>query len=385
MRLESYKPFFLLAALMLAFFGGAVKTYAQSTDPSGRTRAITTAVPFLLICPDSRHGGMAETGTAIAEGPNGLFWNPAALTQDTRKFGFAVNYSPWLYRIVPDINLFYVPAYYNFGERGGVAGAALTFFSLGNIEYTNQDGIKTGEFNASEFAFSTHYSHLITKTLSAGVGLRYIFSSLIGASAGQPNTKPGQSFAGDIYVHWDKPFRVQGRDLRLRIGGTITNLGAKMNYTQSSSRDFIPTNLRLGWGLTYAFDEYNSITFTNDFSKLMVPSAGGNKQVPYLTGVFESFGDAPDGFAEELREIIPSVGAEYWYNNLFSARMGMFYEASDKGNRQFMTLGAGIRFRVFTLDAAYLVPFTQRHPLEHTLRFSLSFQFGDVNDTPRRR
>ncbi len=362
---------------------GLSRMQAQAPNPVGQTKAITTAVPFLLIAPDSRSGGMGETGVAIARGANAMHWNLSALAFSDKRFGFAVNYNPWLRSLgIPDINLAYLPAYYNLGDNKGTLGAELRFFSLGNIQLTDDNGIETGTYNASEFAVATGYTIKITDDLSAGTAIRYVQSNLANASAigGISNTRPGRSVAGDITMYYQKQTELKAGNgtaipLQYSFGVAITNIGAKMNYTDTQNKDFIPTNLRVGYGLKFHLDDYNTLTFTNDFNKLLVPSEGGTSDKTVLEGIFSSFRDASGGGREELQEIIVSSGLEYWYNELFAARAGVFLEHKDKGNRKFMTFGAGVKFNVVTIDFAYLQPFETQHPLQGTLRFSVGFEF----------
>lgn len=351
---------------------------------NGAACAITTAVPFLLIAPDSRSGALGEAGVAVNNSPAALHWNPSILAFSEKQFGFSLNYSPWLRALgIPDINLAYLPAYYNFGPRGGVISGGITFFSLGDINLTDQVGNPIGVINPSEFALSTAYARQVTDNFSAGVSLRYVHSNLTGATTiGGLSTRPGQSFAGDLHMFYTKDFVFQRRtDMNFSWGLNISNLGAKMNYTNTAERDFMPANLRLGYALRIDLDEYNSFAFTNDFNKLLVPFSNNpvdDASKSVVEGALASFNDAPGGLSEELSEITTSIGVEYWYNNLFALRTGYFYEDPLKGNRKFATLGAAIRFNVFTLDLSYLVSIRRNHPLANTLRFSLSFEFGEA-------
>lgn len=386
-----------LLALTLISFSVWGSLAAQSNPPvrcgapdgsrtglTGAACAITTAVPFLTIAPDSRSGALGEAGVAINNSPSALHWNPSILAFSEKQFAFSLNYSPWLRALgIPDINLAYLPAYYNFGPKGGVIGGAITFFSLGNINLTNEVGEPIGVINPSEFAISTAYARQVTDKLSAGVSLRYVHSNLTGTTTvGGVPTKPGQSFAGDLHMFYSTDFVYRRRtDMNFSWGVNISNLGAKMNYTNTAERDFMPANLRLGYALRVDLDEYNSFAFTNDFNKLLVPfgeSATDDAQKSVVEGALSSFNDAPGGISEELTEITTSIGVEYWYNNLFALRTGYFYEDPLKGNRKFATLGAAIRFNVFTLDMAYLISIRRNHPLANTLRFSLSFEFGEA-------
>jgi len=376
-------------ALLILFYGLLTNMFttsgtlwAQTTTTGARTNAITTAVPFLLICSDSKSGGLGEAGVALAHnnGANAMYWNPSAMAFLPKRFGFGVNYTPWLRALgIPDINHGYLPVYYNMGEKGGVVGASLTYFSLGDIQFTNDGGIETGRFSANEFAFSVSYAHLITENLSAGASLRYIRSNLAGATQfGGITTEPGQSVAGDISIFYKKQFKTKSLPITLTAGANISNIGSKMRYTQSTTTDFIPTNLKIGYALKFEIDEYNAITFTNDFNKLLVPSPmpdGSHRSKALLEGMFGSFGDAPGGFKEEMQEFNISVGTEYSFNDRFMVRAGLFYEAPNKGNRKFITLGAGFRFSVVELNFAYLASLEQNHPLQNTLRFSLNLDF----------
>jgi hypothetical protein len=349
-----------------------------SSNELGQTRAITTAVPFLIIAPDARSGALAEAGVAVSTGAASNYWNPSALAFAERQFGIGVNYTPWLRALgIPDIHHAYVPMYYNFGKKGGVLGASLTYFSLGQIQFTDQSGNNIGQFDPNEFAISLAYAHKIVNNLSVGVGLRYIRSNLAGSTnIGGQTSNPGNSFAGDVSLLWVKPFAIRSKKgnlpMEFRLGMNISNIGAKMSYFATTRRDFIPTNLRLGYAFKIDIDDYNSIMFTQDINKLMVPSEGGQADVPLLEGIFTSFGDAKGGAAEELKEINTQLGLEYWYNKLFALRMGYFFEDKDKGGRQFLTIGAGLRFRMFSVDFSYLFSPIQNHPLQNTLRFGIN-------------
>ena len=403
--MNSISKLTLAFSLLLSLFGQSLLAQTANTNGSS-IKAITTAVPFLLICPDSRSGGMGETGVAYADNAYATHHNLSGLAFAEHKFGFAMNYTPWLRRLVPDINLGYLSGYYNISERAGVVAASLRFFSLGKIIFTDEQATEVGEFNASEFALDAGYTRKITSNLSMGAALRFIYSNLAGGTTTSfGSTKPGLSFAGDINLLYTKDFKVaskSGKDLpiTLRYGLNISNIGAKISYTNTNQRDFIPTNLKTGLLMRFNVDEYNSVAIGFDLNKLMVPSAGGQSDKALLDGMFTSFGDAAgipildendslqyndkgkvitekgSRFKEEMREINLSIGMEYWYNKLFAARVGYFYEAPDKGNRHFITIGAGLRYRVFGLDFAYLAALSQNHPLQNTLRFSLTFDFN---------
>lgn len=356
------------------------------TNVTGQSGPLTTAVPFLLINPDSRSGGLGDAGVAIANGPNALFWNPAALAFTENQWGMGLNYTPWLRGLgIPDINLFYVPGYYNLGEKGGVIGAALTYFSLGQITFRDGQGIDQGTFTANEFAFSVSYSRKLTKYLSGGASLRYINSNLAGAQIiGGISLNPGESVAGDIAFYFSKPFAWGKTPMTWNWGVNISNIGAKMSYSGDvNQREFIPTNLRLGTAFKADLDDFNSITWTLDMNKLMVPSnAQDRRDQSLISGMFSSFGDA--SFREELAEITFSTGVEYWYNQLFAGRLGFFHEDPTKGGRQFVSLGVGLRLQEkFSFDFAFIQPLRANHPLQNTLRFSLAYEMAAKKSSRR--
>ncbi len=371
----------LLTCVSLLAIAGNKAVAQQVTSAGTDVQAITTAVPFLMIAPDSRHGALGDAGVAIADNSNAMHWNLSGLAFTDKQMGFGLSYTPWLRQLVPDINLSYLSGFYNLGERQGVVAASIRYFSLGEIIFTDENAIEYGRFNANEFAIDGGYTRKVSENLSAGVALRFIYSNLAAnASVGSLITKPGTSIAGDINLLYTKDFDGGNTPLNLRLGMNLTNIGAKISYTNANNQDFIPTNMRLGFALKGELDEYNSITFTTDVNKLMVPTAGGQSDATLIDGMFSSFGDAPGGFSEELREFSISSGFEYWYNNLFAARAGLFLEDATKGNRKFVTLGAGVKYNVFALDFAYLASLTQNHPLQNTLRFSLSFDFDPTGN-----
>lgn len=366
----------ILACASLLLIAGNTQLTAQTTTAGTDVQAITTAVPFLMIAPDSRSGALGEAGVALTDNANATHWNLSSLAFTDKKFGVGLSYTPWLRQLVPDINLSYLTGFVNLGDRAGVIAGSIRYFTLGEIEFTDENAVQYGQFNANEFAIDAGYTRKVTDNFSAGVSLRFIYSNLAAnARVGSFDTKPGTSIAGDINMLYTKDFTAGATPLTFNWGLNISNIGAKISYTNSANRDFIPTNLRLGFLVKAAMDEYNSISFITDVNKLMVPSEGGQSDKTLIDGMFSSFTDAPGGFTEELSEFNLSAGLEYWYNNLFAARAGLFLEDAEKGNRKFVTLGAGVKYNVFALDFAYLASLQQAHPLQNTLRFSLSFAF----------
>jgi hypothetical protein len=383
-----------LAAAVLSV--GAL--HAQSPPPihangSVGNTVITTTVPFLLITPDSRAGAMGDLGAATTPDANTMHWNPSKLAFMDHSYGFALNYTPWLRALVPDINLSYLSAYKRIDKYSGI-GASLRYFSLGDITFTNDFGQYLSTFRPYEMAVDIGYARKLSDNFSIGVAGRFIYSNLAGhvpVNNGS-STRPGYTFAGDISAYYTKPVSYKGHKGMLNFGGDISNLGGKITYTNAADRDFIPANLRIGSFTKFAIDEHNEIGFGIDLNKLLVPSnpefdSSGkvvkgidSRNASPLQGAIRSFYDAPGGFSEEMKEINPSIGFEYWYEKTVAARFGYFYEAPSKGDRQYLTTGIGIRFKVMTIDFSYLIPTTSpksltRSPLANTLRFSLLFNF----------
>lgn len=386
-----------IAAFVNQFAIGQISTNELN---GGTINTITTAVPLLLISPDARAGAMGDAGAATTPDANSIHWNPSKLAFIDDDMGFSVSYTPWLRALVPDINLAYISGYKKI-DKDQAIGATLLYFSLGNIVFTNANGDPNGEFNPNEFAFDLAYTRKLGSNFSGGLALRYIFSNLTGGyyieSAGQ--SKPGQSVAADISIYYQKEVGLGEKDGLFAYGMNISNIGSKIAYTETADKDFIPINLRMGMSLTIDIDDYNSIAFVGDVNKLLVPTppvyaedstgnrvivAGKDPERSVPSGIFGSFSDAPgildesgnrSVFKEEMREFTYSVGMEYWYDKQFAIRAGYFHEHETKGNRKYFTLGAGLKYNVFGLDFAYLLPTQARHPLENTLRFSLVFDF----------
>lgn len=357
---------------------------------------ITTAVPLLMISPDARAGALGDAGGGLSPDANSIHWNPAKLANIEGKSGVSLSYIPWLRQLVPDINLGYLSWYKQLKKRQTIGGS-LRYFSLGNIVFTDQLGNTTGQFNPNEFAIDLAYARRFSDRWSGGLALRFIYSNLTGGIdvLGTPSF-PGTSVAADISTYYTNPdVKVGGKKSTYSFGVTASNLGAKISYTKSADRDFIPMNLRISNSLKMKVDDYNAFTFLFDMNKLLVPTppirvdgeiiAGKENNVGIVSGILQSFADAPgvpqsDGslnvLQEEIREINFCGGVEYMYNNLFAIRTGYFHEHATKGNRRYFTLGAGLKFNVFTIDLAYLIPTQQRNPLENTLRFTLQFDFG---------
>lgn len=400
----------------------AQQIIGQSTDEDLNT--ITTAVPFLIISPDTRSGGMGEAGVAISPDANAIHWNPSKLAFAESDFEMSLSYSPWLRRLVKDMNLAYLSGYKKLDKNQAV-GASLRFFSLGSIQFTDEQGNDIRLFEPTEFAIDGAYAIKLSERISGGMAARFIYSNLTGGVITQSGgeSRPGTAFAVDVSAYYQNDdVRLGDMDAVVSAGLNISNIGSKMAYTTAAERDFIPINLRLGPALKLLLDDYNSLTFTVDANKLLVPTnpvyltdasgnfvtdANGNLEVAsgrdpnvgVASGIFGSFGDAPGNVTiyddqtvevesgsitrEELREINYAAGFEYWYADQFALRGGYFYEHPTKGARKFFTLGAGVKYNVFAFDFSYLIAAQNQNPLANTLRFTLRLNMdGAERATP---
>jgi hypothetical protein len=361
---------------------------------------ITTAVPFMRISPDARSGAMGDVGIAINPDANAQFWNVSKLAMSEKDAGFSLTYTPWLKDLVPDIFLAYIAGYAKFGEKENKNQAisfSMRYFSLGDINYTTIDAQPAGTGKPREFSIDLGYSRKLSDNLSVGLSGKFIHSNIING-AGNSNGvtyKPGNAAAVDFGLFYTKPLKtnddVEGSSIN--AGLVISNIGTKISYS-GNRKDFIPTNLGIGLAYNYQVDEFNKLTIALDVNKLLVPSpqltedSAGNfiQTYPFdksvMSGMLGSFSDAPGGGKEELQEVMLSIGAEYSYQNQFFARAGYFYESKYKGDRRFLTVGVGVKYNVFGLNIAYLVPSgsgINRNPLSNTLRFSLLFDIDDLS------
>ncbi len=357
-----------------------------------RLNTITTSVPFLIIGPDSRSGGMGDVGVASTPDANSMHWNPAKYAFVKDDMGIAMNYVPWLRALVPDISLSYLSGYIRRNDNE-VIGMSLRYFSLGDITFTNNNADVIGQYRPNEFAISGAYARKLSDYFSIAVATRYIRSDLTGGQTlqGGLGTHAGQSIAADISSYFQKEIRIAKKDFDWAMGLNISNLGNKISYTKTAVRDFIPINMRFGTSIGTNFDDYNRMSIEFDVNKLLVPTppeyvdgervAGMDPDVSVVSGVFQSFWDAPGGTKEEFRELNYSTGLEYWYAEQFAIRAGYFYEHPTKGDRQYFTMGAGVKYNVFTLDFSYLIDVSSTvgtNPLANTIRFSMIWNLGEV-------
>ena len=402
MKLSSQK-YIALALISSLFIQGS---FAQDADDQLERiglNTITTAVPFLLITPDSRSGAMGDVGVATTPDPISSYWNNSKAAFADKNLGLAFSYVPWLRSIVPDINLVYLSGYKKVSDKGAIT-ASMRYFSLGKINFTDISGNAIQTVEPKEFAFDVGYGYKLGNKFSGGVNLRYINSNLTGGvSVGSVESKPARAIAADVSGYYENEIEVSEKDALYTFGFNIQNIGNRVSYSESAELDFIPINLKLGTGLKLSFDEFNELGMYVDVNKLLVPTPpqykkdasgsliydangdpeiaeGMNPNVAVGSGMIQSFYDAPGGGNEEFSEINWSLGFEYWYDKQFAIRAGYFYENPNKGNRQYLTMGIGIKYQIFNLDFSYLVPVDQRNPLENTLRFTLAFDLVSAKE-----
>ncbi len=381
---------------------GSLSAQANMGDLSNiGTATITTAVPFLMINPSARWGSLGDCGVSTEADAASMHYNVGKLAMAPKDMSFDVSYSPWLRALVPDINLAYLGFYKKIGNRTAI-GASIRYFSLGDITFTDMSGNTIGNYNPNEFSLDVGASLKLSQYWSGGIAFKFVYSNLtLGQNVNGQATNPGLAGGGDLgffYQNADK--KLFKKPVVWRFGVAINNIGSKIKYSDAQANgDFIPTNLRLGAGVQLELDKFNSLSWNFEIAKLLVPSNpiyekdsngyvvtdpvtnqpsilyGMDPNRNTFTAMFTSFGDSPYGFVGEMSEITLQTGVEYWYNKLLRVGVGFFYETPSAGNRQFFTLGAGVRYKVFGLDFSYLIPTRQRNPLENTLRFTLSFHF----------
>ncbi len=349
---------------------------------------IFTAVPFLRINPDARSGAMGDVGIGISPDANSMHFNASKLAFAEKDLSIAANYTPWLRNLgLNDVYLAYLTGYKKLDEFQTI-GVGLRYFSLGNIQYTGLQGESRGTGRPNEFELAAAYARKLSDQFSVGITGKFIYSNLASGQEVDGNIiDPGIAGAADISATYVKKLKFNERPSVLRIGAVVSNVGSKITYTNSQKRDFLPANLGLGAAWEMQLDDHNSLTLALDINKLLVPTPDtldldNDNRPDYrdkspIEGIFSSFGDAPGGFNEEMRELYYSLGIEYWYDQQFALRAGYFFEDITKGGRRYFTLGLGVKYNIFGINISYLVPTTsQRNPLDNTLRFSMLFDFG---------
>lgn len=359
---------------------------------------VRTSVTSLSIAPDARAGAMGDVGAATEADANSQYWNPAKYPFNIARAGVSVSYTPWLRKLVNDINLANMAGFYRIGDYSAVS-ASLRFFSLGGVFLSDMEDMT---INPYEFAVDAGYSRMLSERFSMAVNMRFIFSDIRYDYTAE--SKAGKAFAADIALYRLGYFMMGNRECSFGWGLNINNIGSKIAYGGDDNAEFIPTNLRLGMNMTVPFNEYNKFSVAVDANKLLVPTfpkqdtENGETESDYtdrvqkeyydvspIAGIFKSFHDAPNGFKEEMQEIQWSVGCEYTYNDRFMLRGGYHHESANKGNRKYFTVGAGFHMSVFTVDAAYVFSTSQTNPLDQTMRFTLGFDLDGMKDLFGRR
>ena len=366
---------------------------------------IITAMPSLSIAPDAHAGGLGDVGAATTPDLNSQHWNPAKYAFMESHGGITANYTPWLTKLVNDIDLAYIAGYYNISERAGALGMSFTYFSLGEVQLTNFEGDPIVNAAPNEWALDLSYSRKLHEYVSMAVAMRFLYSDMNnGVNAGNTGSSmemyPGWTMAADVALYYRQPFELPMGTSYFALGLNISNLGGKISYDQNNTSSFIPANLRLGASYELAFDNYNRLSINADVNKYLVPASKGSKfavdengnplegqalknwyyNLSSPKGWYQSFADAPGGFKEEMRELQYGVGLEYSYDRKFFGRVGYSHENKWKGNRRYVTIGAGFHLSIVTLDVAYVIATAATNPLDNTLRFSLGFDLAGIKD-----
>ena len=361
-------------------------------DKQNMFNPVNTSVTSLAIAPDARAGAMGDIGAATEADVYSQYWNPAKYPFNIARAGVGISYTPWLRKLVNDINLANLSGFYRIGDYSAVH-ASLRYFSLGEVYLADMDDMTIRPY---EMAIDAGYSRMLSETFSMGVNLRFILSDIKYDYTAE-SSSAGKAFAADIAMYRLGYFMAGNRECSFGWGINISNIGSKISYGGSDNSEFIPTNLRIGCNLTIPFNEYNKFSVGADLNKLLVPTYPMKKEdeadndyedrvqkdyydVSSIAGMFKSFGDAPGGFKEEMQEIQWSLGAEYTYNDRFMLRAGYHHEAENKGNRKYFTVGAGFHMSVFSIDASYVFSTAQSNPLDQTMRFSLGFDLDGMRD-----
>ena len=387
-----------LAAVMCAMSMHAQATVDDTMNP------LITAMPSLSIAPDARAAGLGDVGVATDADFNSQYWNPAKYAYMYSKGGLTANYTPWLRKLVGDIDLAYLAGFYNFGELAGGIGASFTYFSMGDVTLSTESNPDLGTVRPNEWALDLSYFRKLHEYVSMSVAIRLLYSDLNNGQSqnsttgSDQNMHPAVTAAADVSVFYHQPLELPMGTSYLNIGFSLKNLGGKMEYTDDRS-NFIPASMNIGASYELPFNKYNSLTFNLEANKMLVPSrkskyavdeSGNQLEEPRLSewysgitsarGWFMSFADAPGGSAEEFNEVRWGAGLEYSYNKQFFARLGYSYENYYKGNRNYVTVGAGFHLSIVTLDVSYCIGLAPSNPLDQTMRFTLGFDLYGIKD-----
>ena len=359
---------------------------------------LITSMPSLSIAPDARAAGMGDVGVATEADFNSQYWNPAKYAYMYSKGGITANYTPWLRKLVGDIDLAYLAGFYNFGDLAGGIGASFTYFSMGDVSLTDSKGQELQKVRPNEWALDLSYFRKLHEYVSMSVAVRFLYSDLnngVNSSTGESGATemhPAWTMAADIGLYYRQPIELPMGTSNFSLGFTIKNLGGKMTYDKVTS-NFIPASMNIGVGYELPCDKYNFLTFNLEANKMLVPSRKSKyasdgieytgeqySQINPAKGWFQSFADAPGGSKEEFNEVRWGAGIEYSYNKQFFARAGYSYENYYKGNRNYLTFGAGFHLSIVTLDVSYCVGLAATNPLDQTMRFTLGFDLAGIKD-----
>ena len=392
----------------------SVLTVSLFTVSAMALNPVNPAMPSLTIAPDGRAAGMGDVGVATNADLNSQHWNPAKYAFMESKGGITVSYTPWLTKLVDDINLAYIAGYYNMGDMAGTLSASFTYFSMGEVKLVDIGGVDFADATPNEWALDLAYSRKLHEYVSMAVALRFLYSDLTnganftGTSAQE--MYPGWTMAADVALYYKQPISLPMGDSYFGLGLNISNLGGKITHDEGVTQNFIPSNLCLGVSYEIPFDNYNRLMATVECNKMLVPTyyskfATDQTKHQYTqdeysaistpNGWWQSFCDAPgyttdegkvySPLAEEFQEVQWGVGLEYSYNRQFFGRVGYSHENFWKGNRRYVTVGAGFHLSIFSLDFAYCIATAPSNPLDQTMRFTLGFDLAGIKDLVNNR
>ena len=383
---------------LTAVLCAATMSAQTAIDETNIMNPLITSMPSLSIAPDARAAGMGDIGVATDADFNSQYWNPAKYAYMYSKGGITANYTPWLRKLVSDIDLAYLAGFYNFGDLGGGIGASFTYFSMGDVALTDANGNTIQNVRPNEWALDLSYFRKLHEYVSMSVAVRFLYSDLnngVNSSAmGGTEMHAAWTMAADIALYYRQPIELPMGESHFALGFSLKNLGGKMTYDQVTS-NFIPASMNIGASYELPCDKYNFLTFNLEANKLLVPSRSSKFAPDQTTGKytqdeysalnpakgwFQSFGDAPGGLGEEFNEVRWDAGLEYSYNKQFFARAGYSYENYYKGNRNYLTFGAGFHLSIVSLDVAYCVGLAASNPLDQTMRFTLGFDLAGIQD-----
>ena len=390
-RMEIRNTWMLRVIVILFTVYYSLFASAQEDDASMMFNPVEHAVISQTIAPDARGAGMGDVGVATDPDVTSQYWNPAKYPFCISRAGIALNYTPWLRKLVGDIDLAYLSGYYRIGDYSALSGS-LRYFSLGEV-YTYDGSDMT--VKPYEMSLDVAYSMMLSEKFSLAAAIRWIYSDL--RYDYTEDAKPASAFAADLAMYYNNYVMLGSRECQLGLGMNISNIGSKISFYGDEESQFLPANLRLGTSLMIPVDEYNRFSISADANKLLVPTVPRQEEgesntdyqdrvrreysdVSSISGIFKSFGDAPGGFKEEMEEIQWSVGAEYVYHDQFSLRAGYHHQAESKGNLKYFTIGGGFRMNVFSLDVGYVISTARSNPLDQTLRFTLAFDMDGIKD-----